>query len=320
MKGRHNLVYRRRAGLEIYHSREGRRIPSRLGGGAGSGPSSRPKSVDRYFSPESQIVMAMVLPSISPASRRNASATFAPDEKAAYCILSHAGQPARRRARVIARNLKIAVHWNTAHGRGDPAAHSHPLYRMIWARNSLTGDGRRLFRLHDIAANSRLSFFQGPGHAGICPAGAEEIGKGVDGPAALIPQFRTSGLVVGKPCAVALELVGPKRSKSRGQALRFFFHQFQVAPGNAARHGARLLVDQNHSRPQRGHHSGALLRISFRHDRHEGIALDGADNGKARAHIARRQFHDRLAGRQMACVPPLQSVLWRRDLFWRNPD
>ena len=118
------------------------------------------------------------------------------------------------------------------------------------------------------------------------------------------PDWRMNSGPVPRKCARKLpsqpELVGAKRAAFDDDVLCRLLHQRQVAARYLAGHGAGELIHQHDLRAEGAHHARPFHRVTARHDRHEWVALDRADDGKAGTGVAAGQLDDRLAGTQQA--------------------
>ena len=134
----------------------------------------------------------------------------------------------------------------------------------------------------------------------------------------LVENLWTGLLVVGHEGTTIGKLIRPKRLPFLGDFCRFYLDQLKVRAGDFARDGRRILIHQNHLRPECRHHLGSLHGVSLRHDSHERITAGSADDGQTGSSVAAGQFYDGLPGRKFTCLFGIVHYLEGNAVFLRK--
>lgn len=138
-------------------------------------------------------------------------------------------------------------------------------------------------------------FLQRRRAAGKSSAGPDEIAERVNRPVGLAKELWPGVQVVRTKITDETKLIRAKSLPVSLDPLCRLFDQLQITTRLLPRLCARQLVHQDDLRPERRHHLRAFRRITFRHQRHEWIPLDAADNRQPGPGIATGQLQNSLS-------------------------
>ena len=106
--------------------------------------------------------------------------------------------------------------------------------------------------------------------------------------------------VVGPEVPPVQELIGAKRPTLSHQLPSGLLHQLKISTRHLSRNRIGQLIHQDDFGSQRHHHARPLPRVALGHDRHEGIALEAADDGQAGPRVPAGEFDHRLTRADLA--------------------
>ena len=150
------------------------------------------------------------------------------------------------------------------------------------------------------AAHRRVLLLEVESHAGVGAAGAGSRHPGIHPTAALLPDLRPGGVVVGAAVGQVVELVGPDGAGGlRGDAARKPHVVVGVAVGHR-RHRAHLGA-------QAAQQADLLRRLGVGNHDQGPVTAGIADVGEADAGVAGRALHHRAAGPQQPLLLRLQQ-------------